>query len=580
MQIRKIKIGMNRNMNKYLEFEVESLLKHRPKSCRDMGDPVKFWGTAERLMNSWVYIIVSLGRVVPQWHRHESLSRIVKTAKAVKLMTRNKPINLDYKRVYIPKGNQPNSWRPLGVPTLEWRVYLHMWNNIFSIYLENLLPTSQHGFRPKKGTLSAWREILEKVVNKKNIWEFDLKQFFDTVDLVALKQQMQIYKFPDSIVEQFYKIHQCHPQLPAEELLDESHTRYGDPDGPWKMGLTGAKVYDGLHPKALWAQGPPGSMRRPLSGVPQGAPTSPLLSLILLTDSVMTLSEQTTMYADDGNLASDLPIHLPKANQFNAEYGINFHPDKCSWIKKDGEWLKPLKFLGLTYNGTTDTLSASTRKGSTIEVPQFVKAYMVAKDHPLLPRLLNCRTNKKAIDSDSPEFLMEGFQQIYVDSLTSGISWEYLSKSTAMGFVMSRLYQGNFNLDKVKQNFELTMTPKSWVSWHNKAKDFSLVRRTWWHEEPFTRKRPKVESYVEMDIFNSSSFAASSLLSILSRWVIPNSKKSPAKKSLKGVNLTQEAQNSKTQWPATLSANYKPNYKSKELNTTLLRLKKITEGWY
>lgn len=369
---------MNRNMNKYLISEVKALLKHRPKSEQDMGDPVKFWGTAERLMNSWVYIIVSMGRVLPQWHRHESLSRVVATAKAVKAMSRDKPTNLDYKRVYIPKGTAPGtttatSWRPLGVPTLPWRVYLHMHNNIMSIYLENLLPDSQHGFRPKKGTLTAWRDVLENVVNKQNIWEFDLKQFFDTVDLVALKQQMQRYEFPWSMSQQFYKIHQCHPTLPEIERVNEDHTRYGDPGGPWVMGRTGNKIYDGLHPKALWTQGPPGSLRRPLCGVPQGAPTSPLLSLILLTHSVMTGSPHTKMYADDGVYASDKKLRIPAPHLYNSEYGINFHPDKCHWVKKDGKWLKPLKFLGLVYNGVTDTLSAATRKGSTIEVPQFVK---------------------------------------------------------------------------------------------------------------------------------------------------------------------------------------------------------------
>lgn len=74
-----------------------------------------------------------------------------------------------------------------------------------------------------------------------------------------------------------------------------------------------------------------------------------------------------------------------------------------------------------TYDGEKDILSASTRKGSTIEVPEFVKAYMVAKDHPLLPRLLNSMNGKK-VDSDSPEFFFEGFQRAFADSLNSGVS--------------------------------------------------------------------------------------------------------------------------------------------------------------
>lgn len=71
----------------------------------------------------------------------------------VKVLVHNKDAAIDFKRVYIPKGE--NDYRPLGVPKAEWRVYLHMVNNLFSIYFENLLPDGQHGFRPGRGTLTA-----------------------------------------------------------------------------------------------------------------------------------------------------------------------------------------------------------------------------------------------------------------------------------------------------------------------------------------------------------------------------------------------------------------------------------------
>lgn len=87
-------------------------------------------------------------------------------------------------------------------------------------------------------------------------------------------------------------------------------------------------------------------------------------------------------------------------------------PAKSGWVKREGKWLKPLKFLGLSYNGETDVLKASTRKGATIEVPEFVRAYMVAKDHPLLPRLLSA-VNGKRVNSNDPEFFYEGLREIF-----------------------------------------------------------------------------------------------------------------------------------------------------------------------
>lgn len=179
-------------------------------------------------------------------------------------------------------------------------------------------------------------------------------------------------------------------------------------------------------------------------GVPQGSPTSPLLSLLALTDTVMKWVKVVRMYADDGMMAAMTLFSPPKADEFAAE-GITFHPDKSGWVKYDGKWLKPLKFLGLIYDGNTDILKASTRKGSKIEVPDFVKAYMVAKDHPMLPRLLSAINGKKK-GSDDPEFFLEGFQKAF-GKLGSSVTWESMAKSTVMGFVMSRLYQGAFDLN-------------------------------------------------------------------------------------------------------------------------------------
>lgn len=200
--------------------------------------------------------------------------------------------------------------------------------------------------------------------------------------------------------------------------------------------------------------------KAPGTGVPQGAPTSPLLSLLVLKDTVNLACEMTKMYADDGLWATDNNSWLPPPpTRWKDLTGVEIHPEKSGWVKRNGEWLKPLKFLGLTYDGKTDVLRASTRKGATIEVPDFVRAYMVAKDHPLLPRLLS-QSNKKRIGSKDPEFFFEGLNELF-GRVAGVVNWEMMAHNTAMGFVMSRLYQGSFDLDAIKQNFELTMTPKS-----------------------------------------------------------------------------------------------------------------------
>lgn len=61
---------------------------------------------------------------------------------------------MDYKRVYIPKPGTDKK-RQLGVPTMEWRIALHMWNNMIHIFVEDSLLESMHGFIPGRGTLSC-----------------------------------------------------------------------------------------------------------------------------------------------------------------------------------------------------------------------------------------------------------------------------------------------------------------------------------------------------------------------------------------------------------------------------------------
>jgi len=74
----------------------------------------------------------------------------------------------------------------------------------------------------------------------------------------------------------------------------------------------------------------------------------------------------TVQYADDGLKAEDEPFDF-KLNDFSTYYGIELAPEKCGWVRYNGEWLKPLKFLGMEYDGSTDTFRASTRNGATLE---------------------------------------------------------------------------------------------------------------------------------------------------------------------------------------------------------------------
>jgi hypothetical protein len=61
------------------------------------------------------------------------------------------------------------------------------------------------------------------------------------------------------------------------------------------------------------------------------------------------------------------------------EMGIEYSEEKSGFVKKDGVWLKPLKFLGLEYDGSTDRLYSNTRNGARLELKDkesLVKAFL------------------------------------------------------------------------------------------------------------------------------------------------------------------------------------------------------------
>lgn len=349
--------------NKYLFGMFLQLGRHR-----DRGEGKLYWGAAWRLMSSHTYQVSAFNYVHHNWHREMSLKDVNRIMAGVKRLVETRATEIKFKRVYIPKGD--GRVRPLGVPSLEWRVYLHMLNNLI-VWNRNGKEGHQHAYYPGRGVHTAWSEIFTKL-DSPFIYEFDLKGFFDNVELEWLSKRMaEDSTTPVEMVEWFTRLNRSIPILASEDLIPEPdrkvlHTAsYGwNPNTPkpgspfYKKGYLA--YWDGIeyqytpllqYPTAYANQG--NELKE--KGVPQGAATSCGLSILALShitdpgalrDSA-GVDANIVMYADDGIIFLSREQDLdPILNQFE-KAGVVVNEDKSGWIKKRGKWQRDIKFLGI-----------------------------------------------------------------------------------------------------------------------------------------------------------------------------------------------------------------------------------------
>jgi hypothetical protein len=199
-----------------------------------------------------------------------------------------------------------------------------------------------------------------------------------------------------------------------------------------------------------------------MKGVAQGSPTSPILANLIM-NKWLNQFKYGLGYADDS--IGDREIK-------SIGMGIDIHPEKSGWVKKDGKWLKPLKFLGLVFDGRTNSFQAETRNGSLLKLTSNVKSISAIINH-LEEKIRN--HEELSYDLKSP-------------------SWEAIFKSKLIGFIQNRMYSGSWDVQNMKQDFTFRFERKSWCD---------VKRNQAW--------------FGDLDIFNSSSYACESLAHML-RW--------------------------------------------------------------
>jgi RNA-directed DNA polymerase len=214
------------------------------------------------------------------------------------------------KRVNIPKPGS-NETRPLGIPTVRDRVVQNALRHVLEPILERQFAEHSYGFRPNRGCKDALRRV-DTLVKKgyKYTVDVDLKSYFDTIPHDRLILELRKYVADNSViglVEQFLK----------------------------------ATVMDGLD---NWT---------PVSGAPQGAIISPLLSNLYLNDLDHHMAQagyEMTRYADDlviqcqTRAAAETALELVRS--WTSQRGLTLHPTKTKIVDVDVEGFE---FLGYRF---------------------------------------------------------------------------------------------------------------------------------------------------------------------------------------------------------------------------------------
>jgi len=81
---------------------------------------------------------------------------------------------------------------------------------------------SQHAYFPGRGVATAWEEVLSNLDKYENIYEFDLKGFFDKVNLDEIYRRLRSnYGYPGQVAAFFRKLNRSIIRLTNNDLLPE-----------------------------------------------------------------------------------------------------------------------------------------------------------------------------------------------------------------------------------------------------------------------------------------------------------------------------------------------------------------------
>jgi len=217
------------------------------------------------------------------------------------------------RRVNIPKEGKKT--RPLGIPTVKDRIVQTALKMVLEPIFENEFLKLSYGFRPGRGCIDALREV-DRLLKEGYTWvvDADVKNYFDTI--------------------------------PHDLLMDRIREKVSD-----------GKVLNLI--ELFLNQEIMEDMKRwnPISGTPQGAVLSPLLSNVYLHQLDLTLHQngyKMIRYADDWVVLcrslEEAKAALLMTQSWTGQNGLQLSPEKTH-IGNSLEIGQGFEFLGYRFEG-------------------------------------------------------------------------------------------------------------------------------------------------------------------------------------------------------------------------------------
>lgn len=180
--------GINRYINRIMYDRLIKLLA--------TGNHSRFWVLALMLMRRSVSLrYLALRQLDPNWHVKFPVSQVHYLMSNLEKKLRNPGFALSIHRIYAEKGD---TFRPVGNPRRVDRMYLFIWQCFLMMFVRNYIGDYQHGFLPGLGTSTAWEAVTNKL-DRKNIYEFDLKGAFPSVSISYAFSRLVDLGLPESI---------------------------------------------------------------------------------------------------------------------------------------------------------------------------------------------------------------------------------------------------------------------------------------------------------------------------------------------------------------------------------------------